>query len=216
MNSIPRLYAIIDRACFASAPDAAVEMTRYARALMAGGVTLIQYRNKTGNARQMLSDARELQRVCAAFSAGRDGMVRLIMNDRPDICLAAGLAGVHVGQTDLSPESARMIVGDERWLGLSTHLPAQTAEADCFPLDYVAVGPVFATVNKVDADPVIGLEGVRHARGLTRKPLVAIGGITRGNCRAVIEAGADSVAVIGDLLAEPEKAAREFLEICNL
>jgi thiamine-phosphate pyrophosphorylase len=216
MISIPRLYAIIDRACFAPAPDATAEMVRYARELMAGGVTLIQYRNKTGNARQMLSDTRELQRVCAAFSTQQNRMVRLIMNDRADLCLAAGLAGVHVGQTDLSPEAVRGIVGNERWVGVSTHLPAQIAEADRLPADYVAVGPVFATANKADADPVIGLEGVSRARALTGKPLVAIGGITRANCRAVLEAGADSVSVIGDLLVEPKKAAREFLEICNL
>ena len=212
MIILPRLYAIVDRACFVTGPDALVAMIRYAGELMAGGVTLIQYRNKSGNARQMLSDARELQRACAAYGAAHQGSIRLIMNDRVDLCLAAGCDGVHVGQTDLSPEAARMLVGDERWLGVSTHSPEQIVEADGLPVDYVAVGPVFATASKADADSAIGLEGVRRARSLTSKPLVAIGGITRRNCRQVIEAGADSVSVIADLLHEPARAAREFLE----
>ena len=98
-------------------------------------------------------------------------------------------------------------------MGVSTHNPEQLHSADQAPVDYVAVGPVFATGSKVNPDPVIGLEGVRAARALTRKPLVAIGGITRAKARPVIEAGADSVAVISDLLREPKKAAEEFLAL---
>jgi thiamine-phosphate pyrophosphorylase len=139
--------------------------------------------------------------------------VRLIMNDRTDLCLAADFDGVHVGQEDLSPESVRKIIGPGRWLGVSTHNPDQLREADLTSADYLAIGPVFSTSSKDKPDPVVGLEGVRRARALTRKPLVAIGGITRANAASVIEAGADSVAVISDLLREPRKSAEEFFRI---
>ncbi len=177
-----------------------------AEELAAAGCTVLQYRNKSGKARRMLDEARELRARLGAS-------VRLIMNDRADLCLAAGFDGLHVGQDDLSPESARRIIGSARWLGVSTHNPEQLAEADRTTADYLAVGPVFATSSKANPDPVVGLEGVRRARQLTRKPLVAIGGITRANARSVIEAGADSVAVISDLLREPGKSAEEFLRV---
>jgi len=135
------------------------------------------------------------------------------MNDRADLSLAAEFDGVHVGQEDLSPEAVRGIIGVGRWVGLSTHNPEQMIEADRSSADYVAIGPVFSTSSKEKPDPVVGLEGVRRARGLTRKPLVAIGGITRENAAAVIAAGADSVAVISDLLREPRKSAEEFFRI---
>jgi thiamine-phosphate pyrophosphorylase len=138
---------------------------------------------------------------------------RLIMNDRADLALIAEFDGVHVGQDDLSPESVRKIIGLDRWLGVSTHNPDQLAEADQTSADYLAIGPVFATSSKEKPDPVVGLEGVQRARQLTRKPLVAIGGITRANAASVIEAGADSVAVISDLLPHPGKSAEEFLRI---
>jgi thiamine-phosphate pyrophosphorylase len=138
---------------------------------------------------------------------------KLIMNDRADLCLAAEFDGVHVGQDDLSPESVRRIIGPDLWLGLSTHNADQLQEADWTSADYLAIGPVFSTSSKEKPDPVVGLEGVRLARSLTRKPLVAIGGITRANAASVIEAGADSVAVISDLIREPRKSAEEFLRI---
>ncbi len=177
-----------------------------AEELAAAGVTLLQYRNKSGNARQILDEARELR---ARLGAN----VKLIMNDRADLCLAAQYDGLHVGQDDLSAESARHIIGPARWLGVSTHNPEQLAEADKTSADYLAIGPVFATSSKANPDRVVGLEGVRRARGLTRKPLVAIGGITRASARSVIEAGADAVAVISDLLLDPGKSAEEFLRI---
>jgi len=177
-----------------------------AEELLAGGITLLQYRNKNGNAREMLDHARELkQRV--------SGSVKLIMNDRADLCLAAEFDGVHVGQDDLSPESARKIIGEKLCLGVSTHNSRQLEEADKTSADYIAIGPVFSTASKANPDPVVGLEGVRKARSLTRKPLVAIGGINRANCRSVIEAGADSVAVISDLMREPRKSAEDFFRI---
>src|SRR5260370_26081733 len=124
-------------------------------------------------------------------------------NDRAALWLAAGFYGLHVGQDDLSPAAARLIIGPTRWLGVSTHNPEQLAEADKTSADYLAIGPIFATSSKTDPDPVVGLEGMRRASGLTRKPLVAIGGITRANARSVIEAVADAAAVISGLLRDP-------------
>jgi thiamine-phosphate pyrophosphorylase len=198
----PRFYPILDAACF----SAAAALLAAAVELQAAGVKLLQYRNKKGSARQILEDARRIK-----ARVGRD--VRLIMNDRADLCLAADFDGVHVGQEDLSPEGARRVIGPELWLGVSTHNPEQLREADASSADYVAIGPVYATSSKEQPDPVVGLEGVRRARQLTRKPLVAIGGITRGNALEVIAAGADAVAVISDLLPDPCKSAEEFLRI---
>jgi thiamine-phosphate pyrophosphorylase len=200
--SVPRLYAIVDAAYFSATKD----LSAFAEELVAGGCRLLQYRNKSGNARLMLEQARELkQRV--------GGTAKLIMNDRADLCLIAEFDGVHVGQNDLSAESARGIIGDGRWLGLSTHNPEQMREADRTSVDYLALGPVFSTASKERPDPVVGIEGVRQARRLTRRPLVAIGGITRSNAASVIAAGADAVAVISDLLREPRKSAEEFFRV---
>jgi thiamine-phosphate pyrophosphorylase len=207
MIQLPRLYPIVDAAFFSTSQALAT----FAEELAAGGCTLLQYRNKSGNARVMLEQARELRRHCRTRVS--DLHVRLIMNDRADLCLAAEFDGVHVGQDDLSPESVRGIIGPDRWLGVSTHNPEQILEADRTSADYVAIGPVFSTSSKEKPDPVVGPEGVRRARGLTRKPLVAIGGITRANAASVIEAGADSVAVISDLLPDPRKTAEEFFRL---
>ncbi|HVP42103.1 MAG TPA: thiamine phosphate synthase [Terriglobales bacterium] len=202
---LPRLYAIVDAGRFAGHRKPASALLRFVEELLAGGATLLQYRNKQGGEREILEQARQLRRVCAG--------IRLIMNDRADLCLAAGCDGVHVGQEDLSPESARAVVGDRLWVGVSTHSVKQVRAAGKGPADYVAIGPVFATSSKQDPDPVVGLRGVKAARAATRKPLVAIGGITRANCRSVIEAGADAVAVISDLMTSPRKSVKEFLRI---
>jgi len=199
---IPRLYAIVDSSSFSDTET----LCRSAADLAAAGVTLLQYRNKSGHARQMLDQALELKRRLGDSA-------RLIMNDRADLCLAAGFDGLHVGQDDLSPQAARTVIGENLWLGVSTHNPAQLAAASQSTANYLAIGPVFSTASKANPDPVIGLAGVREARSLTRKPLVAIGGITRANCRSVIEAGADGVAVISDLIREPRKSAEEFFRI---
>ena len=226
-QALPRFYPIVDASLVAL-----IGISDFAQKLVAGGCTLIQYRNKSGNARVILEQARELQRLLPQsqnphFSQNRGEMghpiadgsvrtknsVRLIMNDRADLCLAADFDGVHVGQDDLSPESVRKIIGPNRLLGVSTHNPEQLREADLTSADYLAIGPVFATSSKENPDPVVGLEGVRRARALTRKALIAIGGITRANAASVIEAGADSVAVISDLLRDPRKSAEEFFRI---
>jgi thiamine-phosphate pyrophosphorylase len=199
---LPRLYPIVDASCFA---DTGV-LIRFAEDLIVAGATLFQYRNKTGNARLILEQATALKRSLGTRA-------KLIMNDRADLCLVAECDGVHVGQDDLSAQAVRCIVGPELHVGVSTHNPDQLRIADSSLADYVAIGPVFQTSSKDKPDPVVGLEGVRRARELTRKPLVAIGGITRANCREVVDAGADSVAVIADLLHEPRKSAEEFFRI---
>src|SRR4051794_2290210 len=204
MIVLPRLYAILDAGSFRTS----AELVASAEALTAAGCILLQYRNKSGNVRVLLEQARELKKRVGFLPS-----VRFIMNDRADLCLAAEFDGVHVGQDDLSPEAVRAIIGPDRWLGVSTHNPEQLREADLTSAHYVAIGPVFATSSKEKPDPVVGLEGVRRARSLTRKPLVAIGGITRANAASVIEAGADSVAVISDLAIEPRKSAEEFFRI---
>ncbi len=219
MIAFPRLYAILDAGRFSGVEA----MLMAAEEFVAGGCTLLQYRNKSGNARVMLEQARELKRLLGPHAFAKDAKgwatpgvensIKLIMNDRADLCLIAEFDGVHVGQDDLSPESVRKIIGGGRWLGVSTHNPEQMQEADRTPADYLAIGPVFSTSSKDQPDPVVGLEGVRRARQLTRKPLVAIGGITRANAAKVIEAGADSVAVISDLLLDPRKSAEEFFRI---
>lgn len=213
---LPRLYAILDTSCFAEARA----LLNTAEELASAGCTLIQYRNKSGNARVMLEQGRELKAHLVnshvsqnQADAGRLTSIRLIMNDRADLCLGTDFDGVHVGQDDLSPESVRKIIGPDHWLGVSTHNPEQVLEADQTSADYIAIGPVFTTASKANPDPVVGLEGVRRARELTHKPLVAIGGITRANARSVIDAGADSVAVISDLVRDPRKSAEEFLRI---
>jgi thiamine-phosphate pyrophosphorylase len=199
---LPRLYAIID-------PALAPELMAYAQDLAAAGVRLIQYRNKQASAREMLGQTRELRRVLPVH-------VDLIMNDRADLCLAAGCNGVHVGQEDLSVEGARRLCPPPLIVGVSTHNLEEVAIANQSNADYIAIGPVFATRTKKNPDPVVGLEGVRAARAMTMKPLVAIGGITPENCAAVIAAGADSVAVVSALVPDPGKTATEMLKILGV
>jgi len=198
---LPRLYAIVDAASLGThnLPD-------FVNQLLEGGVTLIQYRNKSGSAREIFDHARLLRHLLG-------DQAQLILNDRADLALATDCAGVHLGQDDLSPEGARAVAGERLKIGVSCHNLEQVKAADAGPADYIAMGPAFATSSKARLDPVVGLEGVRAARAATRKPLVAIGGITRANCVDVIAAGADAVAVISDLVAEPKKAAQDFLRL---
>ena len=203
---LPKLYAIVDVTCFAPQLRTMNSIVEFARDLGEGGVTLLQYRNKEGATRDMLRHAREIKRVL-------EGKVKLIMNDRADLCIAAGYDGVHLGQDDLPADGARMVVGAERVVGVSTHNAQQLQEADASSADYIAIGPVFPTTGKKNPDALVGLEGVKTARAATKKPLVAIGGITRTTAKSVIEAGADSVAVISDLLSSPRRVAEEFLRL---
>ena len=213
----PRVYAILDSDLLAAR---SLEMMPLAAELRAAGITLIQYRNKQGSARTLLRDAALLRELFPSA-----GNVRLLLNDRPDIALLAGFDGVHVGQDDVPPEDTRSIVGAGAWIGVSTHNLQQVIEANETSCDYIAYGPIFPTATKSNPDPTVGLANLKAARDHTRKPLVAIGGITRQNCRSVLDAGADSVAVISDLLPASSDAnisgittrqiAEEFLSLLS-
>jgi len=219
---LPKLYAIVDRETL---DVRGVGVRAFTEELREGGVQLVQYRDKKNGPREVLRAAAEIALVFEGASA------TLILNDRADLAALLGW-GVHVGQGDLSVADARIVLGagEEReregrkghakdakgWVGISTHDEKQLAAAAVSEADYVAIGPVFATATKSDAEAVVALEGVRRARALTRKPLVAIGGIGLGNVRAVVEAGADSVALISGLLVDGRRVrdvARDFLGI---
>jgi thiamine-phosphate pyrophosphorylase len=204
---LPGLYAIADAGVLAAC---GVSLEEYAKGLREAGVTLVQYRDKTGSPQDVLRAAAILQGAFAGSGC------RLIMNDRADLAVLAGFHGVHVGHLDLSPADAKRVLGEECIVGVSTHNEEQVRLAELSCADYVAFGPVFSTGTKADTEPVVGLLGLQRARELTTKPLVAIGGITRENARSVIEAGADSIAVVSGLLRHGESienVARDFLEV---
>lgn len=206
---LPRLYAILDIDLLIAR---SVDVASFAAELRDAGVNLVQYRNKQGGARTMLNHAELLRKIFALTDA------KLIMNDRADLALLANFDGVHVGQEDLSAEDARGILGEQRWVGVSTHTPQQIIEANQACCDYLACGPIFSTASKNNPDPIVGLEGLRAARAFTQKPLVAIGGITLANCQSVLDTGADCVAVISSLLPGPgsqstRQIAEEFLAL---
>ena len=182
-----------------------------AAALLAAGVQIIQLRDKQAPSGELYMRA-EAVGACIRKAKGT-----FIVNDRADVALAVEAAGVHVGQEDLPVESARAILGPAKVIGYSTHVLEQVEEADQGSADYIAFGPIFPTTSKANPDAVVGLAGLREARKATRKPLVAIGGITLENARAVMEAGADSVAVIRSLVGAPDirKRAEEFLDLLS-
>ena len=207
MMRLPRLYPIVDVGSLAAR---GMDLQRFVRELLAGGAEILQLRDKDGSPAEVLRRAAEISALVAGTSC------LPVMNDRVDLALLVGWRAVHLGHKDLPPDAARRVFGDrELAVGVSTHNEEQVAAADAGSADYVAIGPVFGTTTKPDAEAVVGLAGVRRARALTRKPLVAIGGITRENAAAVVEAGADSVAVIGGLMVAGESVAavvRDILE----
>jgi thiamine-phosphate pyrophosphorylase len=217
-DRFPRLYPILDAELVLGAVGPGIGERRellqgLVRGLAEAGVEILQYRNKRDVDAVVLEDARAMRD--AANQTGLNRM-RLILNDRAALVKVCGWDGVHVGQEDLPARQARLMVGEGAVLGLSTHNEAQLIAADEEPVDYIAIGPVFPTVSKANPDPVIGLEGVRRARGLTNKPLVAIGGITGETAGLVYDAGADSVAVIGAIFGAGRsagEAAKDFLAI---
>jgi thiamine-phosphate pyrophosphorylase len=202
--ALSRLCAIVDPAQTGERSPVSVS-----EALRSAGVSWIQYRDKRASSRELYENSRQM--------ATRFGHVNLlfVVDDRADVARAVGAGGVHVGQDDLPVELARCVLGPDKLIGYSTHVPAQVVEADHSSADYIAFGPIFPTQSKEKAHPTVGLEGLSTARALTRKPLVAIGGITVENARAVIDAGADAVAVIGGLLKSSDVAAqaREFMRV---
>ncbi|MBM3773756.1 MAG: thiamine phosphate synthase [Acidobacteria bacterium] len=195
---IPRVYPILDAGALAARGLGLVEA---AEALLEGGAGILQIRNKQLWTREFFAGAEEVARL----SGGR---AILMINDRADIARLLG-AGVHLGQDDLAPADARRVLAAGALVGFSTHNAGQLEAAQSEPVDYVALGPIFATGSKPDPDPEVGIERLRAWRASSDRPLVAIGGVTRANARAVLAAGADSVAVIGDLL--PETSARRAL-----
>ncbi|HEX8282560.1 MAG TPA: thiamine phosphate synthase [Pyrinomonadaceae bacterium] len=201
---LPKLYPITDRRL--SGLSHAEQVAR----LCEGGARLVQLREKHLSPREFYAEAAEAVKVAHSFGT------KLVINDRADVALAVGADGVHVGQDDMPPGAARAVLGAGACVGFSTHNVAQAVEAAALPISYVAVGPVFATSSKENPDPVVGLEGLRRVRaGISAVPLVAIGGITAATARAVLEAGADSVAVIGALLsaADPAEITRRTREL---
>lgn len=193
---IPRFCPIFDRSLRPDLPPAEA-----ARILAAAGVRLVQLRSKQASSREFLNDARQLASSLPATCA-------LIVNDRADIAALADTAGVHLGQDDLPANAARELLGPEKLIGLSTHNKGQIDATHALPIDYLAIGPIFETSTKADTEAVVGLEGLRKLRRLTDKPVMAIGGITANNARDVLEAGADSVAVINAWLGTSDIPAR--------
>jgi len=199
---LPRLYAILDAE---SCARRGLSLLDVSKAWRDAGITLVQYRDKVASDDEVLRNAALLRDVFEGTDA------TLILNDRVHLFGESGFDGVHVGQGDASIAAVRAVIGLDALLGISTHNPAQFADADALDVSYVAVGPIFATSTKLDADPVVGLAGVAQARSLTHKPLVAIGGITAANAASVIEAGADSVALISGLLDADASALLRLL-----
>jgi thiamine-phosphate pyrophosphorylase len=146
------------------------------------------------------------------FTNKPSGQLRFIVNDRPDVAALLCASGVHVGQDDLPVEAARAIVGPDSWIGVSTHNLAQVRAANDTSANYIAFGPVFATSTKENPDPTVGLQLLTEARKLTHKPIVAIGGITLNRAAETYRAGADSLAVIRDIIqaADPVAQVRAF------
>lgn len=199
---LPRVYALTDVRLSGLSHAEQVEK------LSTGGASLIQLREKHGPALQFYEQAKAAMSV-----AERDG-VQLIINDRVDIAIAVGAHGVHLGQDDMPPDAARRLLGPEAIIGFSTHSIEQGQHALTLPIDYLAIGPIFATSTKNDASPVLGLEGLRAVRrAVGHVPLVAIGGISQSNAADVIEAGADSVAVISAFLSEPSHITEAVVEM---
>jgi thiamine-phosphate pyrophosphorylase len=201
----PAVYAILDF------NHGLKENLSIAKSLADAGVQLIQLRAKSAPSGEFFETSRMLSAEL------KPGNVRFIVNDRPDIAAMVDAGGVHVGQEDLPVEEARRICGDSRWVGVSTHNLEQFRDAIGTSADYIAVGPIFPTSTKENPDPVVGLDLLRAVRPLTKKPIVAIGGITIESAEAIYRAGADSLAVVRDLVeyVNPAKRAREYLAVAG-
>lgn len=208
---LPAFYPILDTPLVESlglGTEAAAE------AILEGGALILQLRHKGHFSRSVFEQAEKVARLC------RNGGALFVIDDRPDLATLLD-CGCHVGQDDLPPEDARTLLGPDRVLGYSTHNARQLVDARRQPVDYLAIGPIFETASKERPDPVIGVAGLPALRKLTARPLVAIGGISRSNCQAVLDAGADSVAVIRDVFPEPctyqtlRSRVEEWLQLTN-
>lgn len=200
----PRVYPILDTETLA---QHGIALDTAAAALLEGGAGILQVRQKGHWTRQVFASARQVANLC------REAGAVLVVNDRADFAMLLE-GGLHIGQEDLAPRDARKLIGPDALLGFSSHNLEQLSAAGGEPVDYVALGPVYPTSSKHNPDPVVGVDEVRRLRPLIEKPLVAIGGITRANAAGVLNAGADSVAVISDLVPQSPTARslRERME----
>ena len=202
--TLPRIYPILDSQSLASR---GLTMESAATALLEGGARILQIRHKEHWDRRLYESAKAVARFCKQAGA------TFVIDDRADFALLLG-AALHVGQTDLPPGDARRVMGDSAVIGHSTHNEAQLRAAAGEPVDYLAIGPIFGTGSKRNPDPVVGVEELARLRTVAQKPLVAIGGITLQNAASVLQAGADSVAVIAGLmpLNSTARTLREGME----
>ena len=200
----PRVYPILDTETLA---QHGIALDTAAAALLEGGAGILQVRQKGHWTRQVFESARQVACLC------REAGAVLVVNDRADFAMLLE-GGLHIGQEDLAPRDARKLIGPDALLGFSSHNLEQLSAAGGEPVDYVALGPVYPTSSKHNPDPVVGVDELRRLRPLIEKPLVAIGGITRANAAGVLNAGADSVAVISDLVPQSPTARslRERME----
>ena len=189
---LPKFYPILDPAI---ATRYGVDPIAAAEQILEGGATILQFRHKGFFSREVFAQLERVAELC------RDAGVLFVVNDRADLAALTN-AALHLGQDDLTPAAAHRVVGAKTLIGFSTHNEAQLRAAAAEPANYLALGPIFGTSSKQNPDPVVGLAELRRLRPLTDRPLVAIGGITRANAQSVLAAGADSVAIIGDLFAE--------------
>jgi thiamine-phosphate pyrophosphorylase len=190
--TLPKFYPILD-------PEIAarhgVDPIIAAEQILEGGATILQFRHKGFFSREVFAQMERVAELCWTAHA------LFVVNDRADLAFITG-AALHLGQDDLTPSAARKVVGTKPLIGFSTHNESQLRAAAPEPADYLALGPIFGTASKQNPDPVVGTDELRRLRSLTDRPLVAIGGITRANAKSVLDAGANSVAIIGDLFAE--------------
>jgi thiamine-phosphate pyrophosphorylase len=204
MFELPRIYPITDTRI------SGLSHGEQTKRLIRGGAKIIQLRDKNASPREFYDSSKE------ALTIARAAGIPVIINDRADVAFALKADGVHLGQNDLPPAPARKLLGKDAIIGLSTHSVEQAMNAAQQPIDYIGIGPVFPTKTKQDPDDVVGLEGLRAVRNaIGDLPLVAIGGINAENIGSVFRAGADSAAIIGALLADPEDIEtqmKQFME----
>ena len=206
---LPKFYPILDSVVAAARGYDPLEA---AEQIISAGAGILQFRHKSFVTRETLATLERLAAMC------REAGIPFVVNDRADLAVLVR-AALHLGQDDLPPRAARRVTGADTVIGFSTHNEAQLRAAADEPVDYVALGPIFGTASKQNPDPVVGVAELRRLRPLTGRPLVAIGGITRENARGVVEAGADSVAVIGDLFPVADSSGgirariREWLDV---
>lgn len=201
----PTVYPITDTAI------SGLSIPEQVRQMIAGGAEIIQLRDKSGSSQDFHRAAVEAVEIARAHN------VRTIVNDRVDIAMLVNADGIHLGQDDLSPAHARRLLGDRAIIGFSTHSLTQAAAAVELPIDYLAFGPIFPTSTKKDPDPVVGLELLAEVKRIAADlPLIAIGGINEANITSVLDAGADSAAMIGSVVGGPRGIASQLRHLLSL